>query len=251
MKNIKDNIIDKNSKFEYNKTVKLNISGSRQAKSAIRLYKIISHDTSQMQSANLINLTRICLDFIQKCTNEKLDMIYKNYERKHLSVDKFYDYINEMKPVEYFCAHNSKNPNQLNETCIHYGNGMLALTDENKKEETHIGLLILLKNYFIDKDEIIKFINAIYNIIDIDYGNIFYSEHDQYVDIISEGKWQKRLFSYSIKNMDYIKLDILNNVKNGSVPKIYKYNILNNNQIKSLNINNSIKINENLHLYEE
>ena len=220
--------------------------------STIKLYKVVTPETCQVP---VVDLTKFCLEFVTECTNNRLNQMYKNYNSKPLSVNKFYEFANdENNVVVSLQAYSSKrNENGKGEqSLVFYGNNILNKTEKYKKsiayktETDVIDVTIFLNNFFIEKGTIIDFVSAICRIIDFDYGYVFYLEKRQCV--ITEGK--SGLFS-KIERTPFDYNRILTDTKNGYIPKIYPYNILNLNQIKSLNIENPISINRNLYLKVE
>jgi hypothetical protein len=208
--------------------------------SVIKIFKIATYDTCQVSVSELVNFLN---GFLSKCTEEKLIRIYKNYNSKHLSVNRFFEYINDSKNIIANLIINwSKS------STIFYDNNLLNKTEEYKKSKQYkmdidlISLYIHLNNYFINETDVICFVDNIYKIINFDYGYVFYLQNKQ--DVITEkaGVFSQKL-PYDINNK-------LKNIKEGYVFKLYKYNMLNEIQVKTLNVN-AQKINNNLYLYKE
>jgi hypothetical protein len=206
----------------------MKLFGSKYTGSIIKLYKVV---TSENCHVSVFDLTKLCLEFVQKCTGESLNQIYKNYNSKPLSINKFYEYIKD-KPTVDFSVYKSGNKSEI-QTTIQYGNNILNKTEkykkttEYKKEIDLIDLLIYLNNYFIEDEKIIiEFINKIYTIINFDYG------------YINDLKKCKDIFTETFEDRKKLR-----EVKSGYIPKIYPHNILNHNQMKSINIKDKIDIN--------
>jgi len=216
--------------------------------STIKLYKLVTEKNYQI---SVEDLTKLLLEFVQKCTNENLNQIYKNFNSNPLSLNKFYEFVNKNEVVE-FSAYSRKIENEKNQTFINYGNSLLNRTGKYKKtteyknEIDFVDLIIYLDNYFIKENEVVEFIKIIFQIFNFDYGYTFYLEKNQ--SCLNE---RKGLFSIPTGNTeeDIEKREKMKEIKNGYVPKIYKYNFLNNIQIKTLNIKNIVNITNNLYLY--
>ena len=229
--------------------------GLKYTGSVVKLYKIVTYENCKISSLNTI--FEICFEFIKKCTDENLNQMYKNYNNCPLSVQKFNEFIKEEKqPVVSLHAYNSKNHNKKGmQTCLFYGNSLLNKTEKYKKTAEYktemdiIDLIIYLDKYYLnDKNTICEFIDKLYKNIEIDYGYVFYLE--KYQDIINE---RKGFFSTLADNTkeDIEKRKKLVEVNNGYIPKLYKYNILNYNQIKLINLDCHLKISSNLLLCEK
>jgi hypothetical protein len=216
--------------------------------SVMKLYKVVNHENCRISVADL---TEFCLEFVEKCTNESLNQIYKNYNSKPLNVNKFYEFMNDEKHIVVsFEAYSSKNSHEKGEqTCIFYANNLLNKTEKYKRSAEYkteidiIDLTVFINNFFITEPEIIHFVNGICKIIAFDYGYIFYLEKNR--NLITEGK--DGVFSKIGHNTNDFHQK-LKDVKTGYVPKIYPFNILNPNQIKALNVKDKININDNLYL---
>jgi len=251
--------------------MELNDFNSKQTESigtAIRLYKVVDHITCQIAGSDLINICEICLEFMQKYAGANIAKIAKNSSRKYVSIDNFYKLINDAKPIFNFRAYcknekyyykpiSTDNPyNPTPPTNIYYENELLDCsekdknTEEYKKKKGYISIIMCLKNYYIDDTTIVEFIKKLYPVLNIDYGHAFNWEKDHHINPIGEYLMENILgiTSKEIYSFDVEKLYELNS---GHVPKIFKFNILNDSQRKSLNIESTIKITDDLQLYME
>ncbi|MDR1285063.1 MAG: hypothetical protein LBJ88_02555 [Campylobacteraceae bacterium] len=196
-----------------------------------------------------ISIFQLSLDIIKEYTNETLDGLHLNMRHNNWDLNKLLNHIQKTgEKIEFLEAYSSKPSSKMleNSSSISYG-----VYETLNKKGHFVEVSLNINNYIIKKEDVINIINRYLKIMDIDYGYVFYLKEKQ--NWIIENNLKTSLFSVTstIPKGYYEEREKLLEINNGFIPKIYKYNILNNAQIKLLNKPNLCKINDKLSLNED
>lgn len=173
--------------------------------------------------------------FLEK---NSIEMIYKfelNYSSKKYSIDSF-------------CTKNeivyANGVNKNDTISVLYSNK--ALNQINKENEKELIDIILHFKEGITEEIMLEITELVNNIFPVTYGYGFELKKNQ--EITSESILKKTLFGVSTQKSNY-KINV--SIENGNIPKIYRYNFLNKNQIENNNIIDYKPISNNLAFYRK
>jgi hypothetical protein len=216
------------------------------AGSIIKLYKI--HNENSMD----INVFKLSLDLVKQYTNETLEKVNLNMRQNDWTLNKLMNHSEKTSEKIHFLEAHSSIPDKRiigleNKSAINYG---IYETKNKKGEFTELDLNF--NDYLIKTENVLNIINEYLKIMDIDYGYVFYLNEKQ--NWFYENKLKVSLFSVTGSTPEgyYEEREKMLEINTGYIPRIYHYKILNNEQIKALNIkdiNNIHKINNKLSLY--
>lgn len=158
--------------------------------------------------------------FLEK---NSIEMIYKfelNYSSKKYSIDSF-------------CTKNeivyANGVNKNDTISVLYSNK--ALNQINKENEKELIDIILHFKEGITEEIMLEITELVNNIFPVTYGYGFELKKNQ--EITSESILKKTLFGISTQKSNY-KINV--SIENGNIPKMYRYNFLNKNQVENNNI---------------
>jgi hypothetical protein len=215
--------------------------------SVMKLYKILNKNNNNIDID--MGIFKLSLDIIKEYTNETLDSLHLNMRHNNWNLNKMLNHIKKTgEKIEFLEAYCSKQSFKMleNNSAISYG-----IYETINKKGHFIEVSLNFNNYIIKKEDAINIVNRYLNIMDMDYGYVFYLKEKQ--NWIIENNLKTSLFSVTstFPKSYHEEREKLLEINNGFIPKIYKYNILNNAQIKLLNKPNFCKINDKLSLNED
>jgi hypothetical protein len=173
--------------------------------------------------------------FLEKNSIETIYKFELNYSSKKYSFDSF-------------CTKNeivyANGVNKNDTVSVLYSNKALnQIKKENEKELTDI---ILHFKEGITEEIMLEITELVNNIFPVTYGYGFELKKNQ--EITSESILKKTLFGVSTQKSNY-KINV--SIENGNIPKMYRYNFLNKNQVENNNIIDYKPISNNLVFYRK
>lgn len=173
--------------------------------------------------------------FLEK---NSIEMIYKfelNYSSKKYSIDSF-------------CTKNeiayANGANRNDTISVLYSNK--ALNQIKKENEKELIDIVLHFKEAITEEIMLEITELVNNIFPVTYGYGFELKKNQ--EITSESILKKTLFGVSTKKSNH-KINV--SIENGNIPKMYRYNFLNKNQVENNNIIDYKPISNNLVFYRK
>jgi hypothetical protein len=202
----------------------MRLFGGKYVGSVIKLFKIMEKKGMDLG----MDLYETSNKIVQKYTNDRLNKVNLNLRHNDWSINKLYNHIKstneKIDVIEAF----GRSSSDWSSTFLVY-----MLYNENLLEKSFLELILTFDMYLInDVNIVIDISNEYLKVIHFDYGYIFDRKWNQ--DIDTE---RKSFFgTYSSHKKEDVELERkIPLIKEGFIPKMYKYNILNENQIKTLN----------------
>jgi hypothetical protein len=173
--------------------------------------------------------------FLEKNSIETIYKFELNYSSKKYSFDSF-------------CTKNeivyANGVNKNDTVSVLYSNK--ALNQIKKENEKELIDIILHFKEGITEEIMLEITELVNNIFPVTYGYGFELKKNQ--EITSESILKKTLFGVSTQKSNY-KINV--SIENGNIPKMYRYNFLNKNQVKNNNIIDYKPISNNLVFYRK
>ncbi|KFA58439.1 hypothetical protein GAPWKB11_1562 [Gilliamella apicola] len=173
--------------------------------------------------------------FLEKNSIETIYKFELNYSSKKYSIDSF-------------CTKNeivyANGVNKNDTVSVLYSNK--ALNQIKKENEKELIDIILHFKEGITEEIMLEITELVNNIFPVTYGYGFELKKNQ--EITSESILKKTLFGVSTQKSNY-KINV--SIENGNIPKMYRYNFLNKNQVKNNNIIDYKPISNNLVFYRK
>jgi hypothetical protein len=173
--------------------------------------------------------------FLEKNSIETIYKFKLNYSSKKYSFDSF-------------CTKNeivyANGVNKNDTVSVLYSNK--ALNQIKKENEKELIDIILHFKEGITEEIMLEITELVNNIFPVTYGYGFELKKNQ--EITSESILKKTLFGVSTQKSNY-KINV--SIENGNIPKMYRYNFLNKNQVKNNNIIDYKPISNNLVFYRK
>lgn len=173
--------------------------------------------------------------FLEKNSIETIYKFELNYSSKKYSIDSF-------------CTKNeiayANGVNRNDTISVLYSNK--ALNQIKKENEKELIDIILHFKEGITEEIMLEITELVNNIFPVTYGYGFELKKNQ--EITSESILKKTLFCVSTQKSNY-KINV--SIENGNIPKMYRYNFLNKNQVENNNIIDYKPISNNLVFYRK
>ncbi|OCG65507.1 hypothetical protein A9G48_10685 [Gilliamella sp. wkB18] len=173
--------------------------------------------------------------FLEKNSIETIYKFELNYSSKKYSIDSF-------------CTKNeivyANGVNKNDTVSVLYSNK--ALNQIKKENEKELIDIILHFKEGITEEIMLEITELVNNIFPVTYGYGFELKKNQ--EITSESILKKTLFGVSTQKSNY---QINVSIENGNIPKMYRYNFLNKNQVENNNIIDYKPISNNLVFYRK
>lgn len=173
--------------------------------------------------------------FLEKNSIETIYKFELNYSSKKYSIDSF-------------CTKNeiayANGVNRNDTISVLYSNK--ALNQIRKENEKELIDIILHFKEGITEEIMLEITELVNNIFPVTYGYGFELKKNQ--EITSESILKKTLFGVSTQKSNY-KINI--SIESGNIPKMYRYNFLNKNQVENNNIIDYKPISNNLVFYRK
>ena len=173
--------------------------------------------------------------FLEKNSIETIYKFELNYSSKKYSIDSF-------------CTKNeivyANGVNKNDTVSVLYSNK--ALNQIKKENEKELIDIILHFKEGITEEIMLEITELVNNIFPVTYGYGFELKKNQ--EITSESFLKKTLFGVSTQKSNY-KINV--SIENGNIPKMYRYNFLNKNQVENNNIIDYKPISNNLVFYRK
>ncbi|MWP50412.1 MULTISPECIES: hypothetical protein [unclassified Gilliamella] len=173
--------------------------------------------------------------FLEKNSIETIYKFELNYSSKKYSNDSF-------------CTKNeivyANGVNKNDTVSVLYSNK--ALNQIKKENEKELIDIILHFKEGITEEIMLEITELVNNIFPVTYGYGFELKKNQ--EITSESILKKTLFGVSTQKSNY-KINV--SIENGNIPKMYRYNFLNKNQVENNNIIDYKPISNNLVFYRK
>lgn len=173
--------------------------------------------------------------FLEKNSIETIYKFELNYSSKKYSIDSF-------------CTKNeiayANGVNRNDTISVLYSNK--ALNQIKKENEKELIDIILHFKEGITEEIMLEITELVNNIFPVTYGYGFELKKNQ--EITSESILKKTLFGVSTQKSNY-KINI--SIESGNIPKMYRYNFLNKNQVENNNIIDYKPISNNLVFYRK
>lgn len=173
--------------------------------------------------------------FLEKNSIETIYKFELNYSSKKYSIDSF-------------CTKNeiayANGVNRNDTISVLYSNK--ALNQIKKENEKELIDIILHFKEGITEEIMLEITELVNNIFPVTYGYGFELKKNQ--EITSESILKKTLFGVSTQKSNY-KINV--SIESGNIPKMYRYNFLNKNQVENNNIIDYKPISNNLVFYRK
>ncbi|WP_430876361.1 hypothetical protein [Gilliamella sp. G0441] len=173
--------------------------------------------------------------FLEKNSIETIYKFELNYSSKKYSIDSF-------------CTKNeiayANGVNRNDTISVLYSNK--ALNQIKKENEKELIDIILHFKEGITEEIMLEITELVNNIFPVTYGYGFELKKNQ--EITSESILKKTLFCVSTQKSNY-KINV--SIESGNIPKMYRYNFLNKNQVENNNIIDYKPISNNLVFYRK
>ena len=173
--------------------------------------------------------------FLEKNSIETIYKFELNYSSKKYSIDSF-------------CTKNeivyANGVNKNDTVSVLYSNK--ALNQIKKENEKELIDIILHFKEGITEEIMLEITELVNNIFPVTYGYGFELKKNQ--EITSESILKKTLFGVSTQKSNY-KINV--SIESGNIPKMYRYNFLNKNQVENNNIIDYKPISNNLVFYRK
>lgn len=173
--------------------------------------------------------------FLEKNSIETIYKFELNYSSKKYSIDSF-------------CTKNeivyANGVNKNDTVSVLYSNK--ALNQIKKENEKELIDIILHFKEGITEEIMLEITELVNNIFPVTYGYGFELKKNQ--EITSESILKKTLFCVSTQKSNY-KINV--SIESGNIPKMYRYNFLNKNQVENNNIIDYKPISNNLVFYRK
>lgn len=209
----------------------------------VKLFKIVTSSKEEVKP--IMDIINIWYNNVCMKGDDIVDCVSINYGSKKWQTLKGFSNFLHNKTQDDIC--------ELFISCKQTGNCFFylkALNNEMIKKESGIEEFYLSFNseHFIDIESFKSLINKIYRVFKLDYAYAFALEKN--IDIVSEKKVVNHWFSksVSINQHDLNRERKMIEIKEGYIPKLYKYNVFNKRQLLNLE---TIKKNPEISLINE
>lgn len=224
----------------------------------VKLYKVISSDEAILYDVKFISKVLITYNNYVSATwlNESVGNIEINYSnRKWKTINGFLQFLSQRNKEIVFLIANSK----TEKTSLIYSNDLL-----NQIKPDDYGLIeLIMKADTQNMENLYLWIKNTCDFFNFDYGYCFdlQKNQDLFSEIIDKKSFFTSLFSVTQRvtseqiESEKRRQEFLLKVKQGVIPRFYKINIWNNQQLEramkeKLVIDKMIKLNDNLNIVE-